>query len=420
MILSFSVENFRSVHERQSLIFEATKDDSLAHSNVIESNGHRVLKCSALYGANASGKSTILDAMITMRKIVMTSASENLEESTLPAAPFALHVDTPIAPTEFEVEILIGEIRYRYGFSFDRKKIVEEWLFQKQAGIKEVKLFSRDEGGIQPNAKKFPEGKQFVAKTRSNVLFLRTCAEWNAKIPAQIVEWFRRFRSVSGINEIGFYEFTAERLQNVAQQESLLRLAQKADFNITLLASEIEKITPDLLPKDMPAKLKSQLIREVNHRAEIKTGHSVFDDQGQIAAEVHFDLRNDESQGTCKFIALSGPLEHTLEEGSILIIDEFEARLHPNLTKAILQWFLGPANDKGAQLIIATHDTGLMVPELLRRDQVWFCNKSDKGATSLYCLDEFDSNKVRPNTRFDRQYLQGIFGAVPNIALNEI
>ena len=145
----------------------------------------------------------------------------------------------------------------------------------------------------------------------------------------------------------------------------------------------------------------------------------IYDDENNIAGLEEFDLENEESEGTRKFIAMSGPLHHTMEEGSILAIDELEARLHPKLTKAIVEWFFGPSNTKGAQLIFATHEIGIMVPEILRRDQIWFCEKNGEGATSLYSLDEFDSSKVRSNTRFNKQYLQGIFGAVPNLAINE-
>jgi len=151
----------------------------------------------------------------------------------------------------------------------------------------------------------------------------------------------------------------------------------------------------------------------------IFTRHPVFDAQGKAIGEEEFDLAENESEGTRKFLAMAGPVLHTLEEGSVLVVDEFEARLHPNLSKALLAWFLGPANTKNAQLLLATHDTGLMDPELLRRDQIWFCEKNDQGATSLYSLAEFDPQDVRSSTKFNRQYLMGIFGAVPHVALEE-
>ncbi len=425
MILSFTVENFLSFRDKHSIIFEATKDDSLEHSHVYCTKNHRyrVLKCAALYGANASGKSGLLEAMLLMRKMVLKFVSKNLEDTILPADPFALNSETLYAPTDFEIEFLIDEVRYRYGFSYTSEKIAEEWLYRKRPKVKEALLFSREDEKIKVNPTQFKEGQEFIQKTNTNVLFLRACAEWNAEIPKLIMNWFRNFRSVSGISEEGFYRFTAECLQDSDKRvKKLLRIAQKADFNISQLKSEIKILKEQNvnLPHSMPKELRRTILKNVDKRAEIKTLHQIFDNEEKHVGNIQFDLQAHESQGTCKFVALSGPIEHTLEEGSILIIDELEARLHPNLTKALLQWFMGPQNKKGGQLIFATHDTGLMVPELLRRDQVWFCDKDQFGASSLYCLDEFDSNKVRPTTRFDRQYLQGIFGAVPKVALNEL
>ena len=129
-----------------------------------------------------------------------------------------------------------------------------------------------------------------------------------------------------------------------------------------------------------------------------------------------FDLKADESEGTQKFIALSGPITHTLETGSILLIDELDARLHPRLTQAIVDLFHSPVNRHNAQLICATHDVTLMEPERFRRDQIWFCDKDKNGATELFSLGSFDVNQVRPNSKFSRQYMLGLFGALPNLA----
>jgi AAA15 family ATPase/GTPase len=130
---------------------------------------------------------------------------------------------------------------------------------------------------------------------------------------------------------------------------------------------------------------------------------------------VEFDLARDESHGTQKYISMSPPIMRALEEGSILVVDEFEARLHPRLTQALLDLFHSPANPRGAQLVCATHDVSLLDSERFRRDQIWFCEKDKTGATSLYSLADFDPQKVRASTRFDRQYMLGLFGAVPKI-----
>jgi uncharacterized protein len=150
--------------------------------------------------------------------------------------------------------------------------------------------------------------------------------------------------------------------------------------------------------------------------ADIKTTHQKLDAQNVSVGDVEFDLEEDESSGTQKFIALSGPIMHTLEEGSILLVDEFEARLHPRLTQAIVDLFQSPVNKKNAQLIFATHDVTLMDSERFRRDQIWFCEKDHTGASELFTLADMDSSLVRPTSKFSRQYMLGLFGAVPQLA----
>jgi len=419
MILSFSVENFRSIKERQELILTPSSKDSSSDKNIIQNEHTSALKGVAIYGANASGKSNVLNGLMRMREIVMTSASKSLDEAMLPAEPFKLNTTTRELPSVFEVEMIIGDLKYRYGFAVTQKAIVEEWLYSRARKAKEAKLFFREAQNFDINSRKLPGVSAFTKKTRDDVLFLRTCAEWNDPIGTKIVEWFRSLRQLSGLADMGFFGFTAERLQDEGHASKLLEFARRADLNICNLSSTINEITEADLPSDMPASVKKQVLSNKPIEPKIKTEHLIYDDDDNIAGLEEFDLENEESEGTRKFIAMSGPLHHTMEEGSILVIDELEARLHPKLTKAIVKWFFGPSNTKGAQLIFATHEIGIMVPEILRRDQIWFCEKDGGGATSLYSLDEFDSSKVRSNTRFNKQYLQGIFGAVPNLAINE-
>jgi AAA15 family ATPase/GTPase len=176
-----------------------------------------------------------------------------------------------------------------------------------------------------------------------------------------------------------------------------------------------------MLPKDIPETVRKHLPTTWAQQVEIKTQHKRVDKRGKESGLVEFDLETQESQGTQKFVALSAPLYNTVEEGSVLVVDEFEARLHPLLTRAIFEWFHKQAQGGTAQLIVATHDAGLMEPDLLRRDQIWFCEKNENGETSVYCLAEFDSNTVRPTTKFNRQYMLGLLGGIPKLALtNEV
>lgn len=419
MLLSFTVENFRSIRDRQSLILEASSDAHLRESHVINAPGHDVLKSAAIYGANASGKSNVINAMIWMRRFVLESISEKVEHPEIPVDPFRLNADSRKAASVFEIEFLLNDERFRYGFALSKSGVEEEWLFRKGLKGKSAKIFSREGKNITTNPRQEKGLEPFIPRTRPNTLFLKVCAEFNFAFAEWIMEWFRNFRHVSGLDETGFIGFTADRISEERHRTALLDFVKRADFNLCDIRSSIEPLTEKDLPESLPSEVKKRLLSGNPVKGEIFTSHSVFDSADEIVSVEEFDLEEDESQGTRKFVALAGPILHTIEGGSILLIDEFEARLHPNLTKAILQWFNGPQNTGGAQLIIATHDTGLMDPDILRRDQIWFCEKDARGSTSLYCLDEFDKQEVRATTKFNRQYLQGIFGAVPNIALQE-
>jgi hypothetical protein len=354
--------------------------------------------------------------MVWFRTFVLQSSKEGQVGEGIDIEPFLLSSETEKGASHFEVEFRLNGYDYRYGFEVTSKEVESEWLYRKSPAAKEARLFTREGQAFQISATSFKEGKGLEGRTRSNALFLSVCAQFNGEEATKILGWMRRFRNVSGLTETGFYAFTAERLQDAGHRAQLLELAQKADFNIQSLRSVVEPVTEDKLPAGMPAELKRRVLSEMVMSAGIKTTHRKFGKGNEVEGEVEFDLEENESSGTKKFIALSGPIMHTLEEGAILMVDELEARLHPRLTQAILDLFHSPVNRRNAQLICATHEVSLLDPERFRRDQVWFCEKDDAGATDVYTLADIDSNTVRPNSKFSRQYMLGLFGAVPQLA----
>lgn len=416
MLIAFSVQNFKSIRDLQTLTLEARTDDHLGWSNVITDGKLRLVKSAAIYGPNASGKSNLIEAMIWFRNFVLVSSKESQAGESIDITPFLLSSQTERDPTHFEVEFRWDGFDYRYGFDLTAKAVESEWLYRKAPSAKEAKLFTRDAQDFDVSTTYFKEGKGLEPRTRPNALFLSVCAQFNGTESGKVLNWMRRFRHVSGLTEAGFFVFTAQRLQDAKQRDQLLELAQKADFNILSLRSELEEVTAEKLPTGMPPELRERLLTEKVIRADIKTKHSKRDANSRIVGEVEFDLKENESSGTQKFVALSGPILHTLEEGSILLVDELEARLHPRLTQAILDLFHSPVNRKNAQLVCATHDVTLLDPERFRRDQVWFCEKDEDGATDLFTLADIDSNLVRPTSKFSRQYMLGLFGAVPQLA----
>jgi hypothetical protein len=375
-----------------------------------------LLKTAAIFGPNASGKSNVLHAMHWLRNFVLDSSKDGQAGEGIDAKPFRLSTAKEKAPTHFEIEFLLDNFEYRYGFEVTTKKVKSEWLFRKLPSAKAAKLFTRKDGQYDISSEFFREGKGLEERTRENALFLSACAQWNGKEATRIIKWMQQFRWVSGLSDEGFYVFTAQRLRKPGYQGKLLELAQKADFNICALRSEIEEVADAKLPADMPLPLRKHLLDQKALQAGIKTSHEKRNAKGKIVGRVEFDLGDDESQGTQKFIALSGPIMHTLEQGSILVVDELEARLHPLLTQAVVDLFHSPVNRKNAQLVFAAHDVTLLDSERFRRDQVWFTEKDETGATDLYSLAEFEPSQIRADSKFSRQYLLGLFGAVPKLA----
>ena len=417
MLISFAVANHRSIRERQILNLEATSDDHLSESRIIEADGMRILRSAALYGPNASGKSNLVDAMITMRRLVLAASPSAQVNRKIAVDPFRLSSESAQAPSEFQVEFLLDGHRYRYGFQADATAVRAEWLKRKGKG-KEATLFTREAQQIEVNPEQFREGQERKQFMLPNSFFLSLCAQLNGEISGKVVGWFQHLRFVSGLSDTSILAYTAKRLLDPQQNATLVAFAQRADLSICGLSSKEGKVPELELPKEMPDEQREQFLREIAMaNTEIQTRHPQFGPDGKEVGTVEFDLKKDESEGTRKFIGLSGPLHHTVEDNAVLVVDEFEARLHPLLTQAIIDWFHSPLNPGKAQLIVATHDVLLMEPERIRRDQVWFCEKDDQGATELYSLAEFDPQDVRPSTKFGRQYLLGLFGAVPRLAL---
>lgn len=416
MLLAFSVENFRSIRELQTLsLTESRADPHLEWSNLFEAGNRRVVKTAAIFGANASGKSNVLRAILWLREFVLASSKEGQVGEPIHTHPFRLSTAWEHEPSHFEVELFLDGHEYRYGCEVTARRVESEWLFRKRPKSKPAMLFTREGQKISLSGEFFKEGKGLEWRTRENALFLSVCAQWNGLEAAKIVGWMRRLRGVSGLTEVDFFGFTAKRLTDDRHRKGILELAQKADFNISDLRSDIKKLTEAELPPELPDTVRERILTQDLARVEIKATREKRDGDGKVVGGVEFDLKEDESDGTQKFIALAGPVTHALEEGSILVVDELEARLHPLLTQAVVDLFHSPVNRKSAQLIFAAHDVSLLDPGRFRRDQIWFVEKNGQGATELYPLSEFDPAQVRAGSNFSRQYMLGLFGALPKL-----
>jgi uncharacterized protein len=427
MLIEFSVANFLSIKDRQTLRMDAASVSDHPE-RVIEAGRYKLLRSAAIYGANASGKSNVLKAMGTMREIVTTSARRSSADE-IDVTPFLLSTATEHAPSLFEAVMLIDGVQYRYGFEADRKAVRAEWLFETK--IKQEKMLFVREGDAIEIAKAFKEGKDLEEKTRDNALFLAVCDQFNGPVSQRITTQINRWQVTSGLNYekskfffVFSYELDAIRdltkkflaplnlgfVDVILQEKDLETFAMETNKNFSKL-TEVEK-------SNILRMIDAQ-IQDKAFLRDVKTIHSKYDLDGTKVAEVKFDLDSQESSGTNKIVALSAELIAVIGSGGLAIIDELDAKLHPLLTQAIIGLFNDPVtNPRNAQLIFATHDTNLLTYGNFRRDQIWFTEKDQYGATCLYSLVEYkepDGTKVRKDRSFETDYIQGRYGAIPFI-----
>ena len=319
-------------------------------------------------------------------------------------------------PSSFEIVFRLEDKVYRYGFAANRERVTEESLYFVPAG-REVNLFRRKEDIIRVNSSpnRFVEGKGLERRTRPNALFLSVVAQFNGETARKIIRWFLDFNVITGLgDDTPLLDYTVNWIKDRERKQGILQLLHGLDISILDLRIEETRITADNMPREIPPGLRSMLLN--GNRVDVKTQHRRYDKEGHPAGFEEFTLGDQESQGTQKIVALAGPLLDTLQNGKILVVDEFEARLHPKITQTIVKLFNSDStNPRNAQLVFLTHDTNLLDRHLLRRDQIWFVEKDALEGTSLYSLAEFGVGKVRNDSSFKEGYIQGRFGALPFI-----
>ena len=421
MLLRFSVENFRSYSDRQTLDLTATTScHEMEKDNTFIINGERLLKSAAVYGANASGKSNLFEAVGMMGRIIKISSKESSSLDKFNIIPFFLKgIKEEIQPSVFEIEFIIDDTIFRYGFALTSEEIKSEWLF-KIINNDETPLFLRtNEDGndlIEIFAEmKNAQGKNLEELTRNNALFLSVCDQFNVTIAKRILGWFSsKINIINGLNDEGYLAFTLNELANENMKDEILTFIRNADVNIVDLEIETTEI------EDENEKIKK--------RVKLASIHNIYDNEKNIIGQCKIPFNSCESEGTKKAFALSGPIIDTLKRGGVLFVDELDARLHPIFTSTLIRMFNSKKeNPNNAQLIFATHDTNLLSDKktdrktkkqlpVLRRDQIFFTEKNNSEATELYSLIDFMDDagkKIRKDASREKDYLSGRYGAIP-------
>jgi AAA15 family ATPase/GTPase len=416
MLIDFSVANFKSFKDKQILSMVASSDKSLPGNTIAsEALGRdKLVRSAVVYGANASGKSNLVDAIRFVESFVRDSANRN-PDTRIGVKPFLLDEDCAKSPSCFEVSFIREDVRYQYGFSVDSERVYEEWLVAYPKGRPQT-WFERPVDDVS-NADKWyfgprlrGEKKKLVALLRPDVLFLSLGTKFAHRQLSKVSRWFSdclRHVEGRGFPDAALMEYTAGKvLEDEVFRKAVTSLLGVGDLGICGIDVTPQRYSDAGFPIEVFAEETRALI-EKKEFLKVTMRH-----EGPSGREISFAI-DDESQGTRRLFCMSGPWIYAFSHGCTLVVDEIDASLHPELVRVLIQLFHDAnVNQRGAQLVFNTHDTTQLDNSVFRRDQIWFVEKDDSGASHLYPLLEF---RPRKDEALEKGYLQGRYGAVPFI-----
>lgn len=414
MLVEFRVKNFGCIKEEVKLSMVSKPNSNFAFETAHKKAQH-ILPAAGIFGPNASGKTTILDAIFVLIKLVIESTTFDKEQRIL-IRPFLLDHVSKTQPTELEIVFLHKENLYKYGIELSSERILEEWMYIYPKEGKENELFYRiynDEKGeynwkINDKLVKGPKAGWKDA-TQHNALFLSTVSRMNVSEHApdlwNAYVWFKSYLDMTRSTSLKKY-LSADLFYNTQKNnigKEILNIMQTVGIDLNnIKVTEKEDDFFKNLPKDMP----EHFINEFKY--DIKFGH--LDNNGE---EVFFDFHS-ESEGTQMVFNVLGYLITTLNKGGTLIIDELHNHLHPFVLEKLISLFQDKnLNKNNAQLIFTSHDTMPMHPTIMGKDQIWFTQKRNDKSTELIPLSSFKD--IRNESSFRNYYLEGKLGAIPNI-----
>ena len=414
MIIEFTISNFRSIKDEQTFsLYAATPGNHLA-LNIASApapGGIYPLKSAGVYGANASGKTNLLLAFRALQYLLARSGSLKDGEPIKCYEPYLLSGQTQNAPVRLALEFQIANgSRYLYTVAFLQNRIVEERLdLYRTARI--ANLFDRRENDTWESIKFGPFLKGGTRKFPffANNAYLSKAGN-SADAPEIIRDAYNYIlRDITHLgidDDISFGNDIYSKPGVLEKVARLLSLIDTGVANVKVENQEVKEADFSFSP-NIPEGFRKRIMLEQSRKF-------LFDHKTDANDTVAFE-RGEESKGTLKMFDLAPLLIDVFENGGVLIIDELDRSMHPHMAELIIKLFNDPeVNPGGAQLIFSTHNANLMSPDLLRRDQIWFAEKSN-GASRFFSLDDFDKKKVTPTSPFARWYAEGRFGAIPSI-----
>ena len=404
MIVNFSIQNFGSIKDKQTLSFEADASKHLEDTYVVHTAGKRLLKLALIYGANASGKTTVLKALNFLRDLVVNPKEKKTD--ILDFSPYLFDAQTPLQPTQLSIEFVHEEVCYQYEVAFTRQAVISEALYIDT--FERVLVYSRTTD-IEEQLTKISFGDKITLdKNAQQTLELNTL--WNNTVLGgflktninleefrRVADWFGNYlKSIVAPDTKLDTHITNEIDDEKITKEEILEILKKADFNISdMIIRKKEEIVPENLLRFFKLRIDGRIIFQ--HKID----------------NVFYSLPMEkESEGTKRFYGFAGLLVLLIKTPTIFPIDELESSLHPDLYTHFLLSFL--QNAQHSQLIATTHNRELLGDtDIFRNDVIWFTNKGEDCATQLYSLADFDTSTIK---NVLNAYKIGKFSGVPRLS----
>ena len=441
MLIEFRVSNYRSFRDEAVLSMEAAGIGSFKKSLIkfsptgkTTSKPVRLLPSVAIYGKNGGGKSNIIRAFWLSVQFIRNAQRTQHENAVIPIHPFMLDDDSRTKPTEFEFVYVYNGIKYYYGFAATKDQITREYLYHAPKGQKSLVFFRKGQRfEFRENTEK--KKRQLISEAvAANQLYFAVACTMNEKSCIDAMRWFRECIFFSRD-----YTDIPEQLLNYSEDSNMLQAisnyAKMADVGIRDMQFEVkstELSDTENLPSDLPEGIKTAFVQFIKALSDAPNSSENKLKMGEVSATSYHQGINregktglyelplsDESDGTRKLMALAPAIERVLNCGGVLLVDELEKEMHPMLVEMVVSKFQSPnSNPNCAQLIFTTHNTELLNMEILRKDQLYFVDKSRKdGASTLYSISEF-STTTNENVR--KSYLMGKYGATPDLMIEEV
>ena len=432
MLLNFSIKNWQSFRDEVEFSMIAGRE-TRHNDRLIRLKKHRtrVLPIAVLYGANASGKSNFLNAIAFFKSLVIGFIKEDDTYYKNAYNPFLLDPDTKNAPTELKATFLIEKQVYKLSMTVTPDGITDELLYKIGVTDNEVLLYHRHKHGIKHLSPHYSRDAAFLAiivdiispkeSLLSGIYQSNRCNKYIDEFKA-IYNWFDSKLLVITTSSARFTSMAITSLWHKPapsyRSDAMLSILSQLDTGIAGITDKsnpaVDYNGPDALGAEKYSGLPCQYYTSTGGRKQVKTLYTLHTTENGTLLEL--DARK-ESDGTKRILNLLPSLEALFSDDNVMIIDEFDKSLHPLIVRSLISLYLDSCHESmRSQLIISTHDAGLLDKTLLRRDELWFTERKDNhGATDLFSLSDFtDLNK---NTDLEQYYLQGRLGGVPEILL---